>query len=89
MVKVINMSHVLQKGIRIMKNLGPLHAVVVALVVVGAVNWGLHAYDPSLNVVSMLLGQWPMAEKAAYYAVALSGLLLAYCTLSCRSSCKS
>ena len=46
------------------------------LVLVGALNWGLHALG--YNVVEMLLSSWPMAVSIAYYAVGISAALLAY-----------
>ena len=49
--------------------------VTFTLVIVGALNWGLAAFD--YNVVHMLLGAYDMAEKAVYVLVALSGLYLA------------
>jgi uncharacterized membrane protein YuzA (DUF378 family) len=41
-----------------------LHMVTFILLVVGGVNWGLSALG--FNIVSMLLGTWPMVEKAVY-----------------------
>lgn len=42
------------------------------LLVVGGLNWGLYAFD--YNLVEMLLGSWPMVEKAVYVLVGLSAL---------------
>lgn len=46
------------------------------LVVIGAVNWGLAAFD--FNLVNMLVGSWPVVEKAVYVLVAISGVYLAF-----------
>lgn len=46
------------------------------LVIVGAVNWGLYAFD--FNLVNMLLGAWPVVEKAVYVLVGVSGVYLAF-----------
>ena len=52
-----------------MKN---LHIVAFILLVVGGLNWGLSALG--YNLVTMLLGMWPMAEKAVYLLVAVSAV---------------
>lgn len=44
------------------------------LVIVGALNWGLVAVNPTWNVVSMLLGAWPSVEMLVYALVGLSAL---------------
>ena len=51
------------------------------LVIVGAINWGLYGLGMLLggdgwNLVSMLLGTWPMVENVVYVLVGLSGLML-------------
>lgn len=52
-----------------------LHYAAFLLVVVGALNWGLVGlFD--LNLVTWLLGSWPMVEKVVYVLVGLSGLWL-------------
>ena len=44
------------------------------LVVVGALNWGLvGAFD--FNLVSKLVGTWPVVEKVVYVLVGLSALV--------------
>lgn len=43
------------------------------LVVVGALNWGLVGLF-EFNLVSMLLGSWPMLERVVYILVGLSGV---------------
>lgn len=52
-----------------------LHMVSFVLVVVGALNWGLVGLF-NLNLVMMLLGSWPMVEKAVYVLVGLSAVYL-------------
>lgn len=51
--------------------------VATLLVVVGALNWGLMALL-NLNLVSTVLGAWPLVEKVVYVLVGLSGLWLLY-----------
>ncbi len=55
-----------------MKN---LHMVVFALVVVGAINWGLVGLA-DFNLVSMLFGAGSGLEKIVYILVGLSGVYL-------------
>lgn len=49
-----------------------LHMVTFILLVVGGLNWGLTAFN--YNLVQMLLGSWPMLEKAVYLLVGLSAV---------------
>ena len=52
-----------------------LHVIAFILVVVGGLNWGLvGAFD--FNLVSKLLGAWPMVEKIVYVLVGLSAIVL-------------
>ncbi len=44
------------------------------LVVVGALNWGLVAINPTWNVVNMLVGSWPMVERVVYGLVGVAGV---------------
>lgn len=44
------------------------------LVWVGALNWGLVGLF-NFNLVTALIGQWPMVEKAVYILVGASALL--------------
>lgn len=58
------------------------HFVLVALVVVGAVNWGLHAFgynavDALSNFVNSLLKMDLQLNKIIYVVVALAGIMLA------------
>ncbi len=51
-----------------------LHMIAFVLVIVGGLNWGLYALG--YNLVSMLVGSWPMVEKAVYVLVGLSAVYL-------------
>lgn len=53
-----------------------LHIVAFALVIIGGLNWGLVGLF-NFNVVTTLLGSWPMAVQAVYVLVGLSAVLLA------------
>lgn len=53
-----------------------LHMVAFLLVVVGAVNWGLVGLF-QYNLVTMLLGSWPVVENVVYVLVGASGVYLA------------
>ena len=48
------------------------------LVIIGALNWGLVGLGSflgqDLNVVSMLVGAWPVVENVVYVLVGLSGV---------------
>ncbi|HLD71467.1 MAG TPA: DUF378 domain-containing protein [Candidatus Peribacteraceae bacterium] len=56
----------------------PVGTVGTILVIVGALNWGLIGLgdflQKDLNVVSMLLGAWPMVESVVYVLVGLAGV---------------
>ncbi|MBI5078218.1 MAG: DUF378 domain-containing protein [Candidatus Yonathbacteria bacterium] len=54
-----------------------LHMIAFMLVVVGGVNWGLVGIDPSYNLVTMLLGGFPVIEQVVYILVGLSAVYLA------------
>ncbi len=53
-----------------------LHMTAFALVIVGALNWGLVGLM-DLNLVAMVLGSWPMAVQIVYVLVGVSGLYIA------------
>jgi len=57
------------------KMLCPAHKVAAALVLVGALNWGLVG-GFNWNLVNALLGNWPMAEKVVYILVGLSAVAM-------------
>jgi uncharacterized membrane protein YuzA (DUF378 family) len=48
------------------------------LVIVGGVNWGLIAINPSLNLVEMFLGSYPMIMRTVYGLVGASSLFQVY-----------
>lgn len=52
-----------------------LHIITFVLVIVGALNWGLYAFG--YNLVSMLVGNWPVVEQVVYILVGLSAIYLA------------
>lgn len=55
-----------------------LHMVAWVLVMIGAVNWGLvgigEFMGSNLNVVNMLLGNWPTVEAIVYVLVGASAV---------------
>lgn len=51
-----------------------LHGIAFALVIIGGLNWGLTALG--YNLVSWLLGSWPMVEKVVYILVGFSAVYL-------------
>lgn len=70
-----------------------LHTVAFVLVIIGGLNWGLVGLSALANggmmgggnVVSMLVGQWPMVESLVYVLVGLSAIKL---VLSHKKDCK-
>jgi uncharacterized membrane protein YuzA (DUF378 family) len=65
-----------------------LHMIAFVLVVVGGLNWGLvGAFE--FNLVTKLLGSWPMIETIVYVLVGLSALLLAFTHKSDCKTCES
>ncbi|KKT59383.1 MAG: hypothetical protein UW54_C0027G0005 [Parcubacteria group bacterium GW2011_GWC1_44_26] len=54
-----------------------LHVIAFVLVIVGGINWGLVGINPSYNLVSMLVGGWPVVEQVVYILVGLSAIYLA------------
>lgn len=53
-----------------------VHMVAYALVIVGALNWGLVGLF-NFNLVTALLGTMPMLEKAIYVLVGVSAVVSA------------
>jgi hypothetical protein len=49
-----------------------LHKVTYALVIIGALNWLLTAFN--YNLVEMLLGSWPSVVMIVYVLVGLSAI---------------
>lgn len=62
----------------------PLHMLTYILVIVGALNWGLMGFF-GFNLVSTLLGGYPMLEKLVYMLVGLSAV---YDFMMHKSYCK-
>jgi len=60
-----------------------LHMITWILLVIGGLNWLLTALG--FNVVSMLLGSWPMVEKLIYILVGLSAV---YEIVTHKQNCK-
>lgn len=52
----------------------PLHNLTYALVIVGALNWGLVGLF-NFNLVNTLLGSYAMLEKLVYILVGLSAVI--------------
>lgn len=50
-----------------------MHKTAYALVVVGALNWGLVGLF-NFNLVSAIFGMWPMLEKLVYILIGLSAI---------------
>lgn len=62
-----------------------LHTITFILIVVGALNWGLvGAFE--FNLVTKILGSWPMLEKLVYILV---GLAAVYELVTHKTSCKA
>lgn len=57
-----------------------LHGISFALVIIGALNWGLVAVgtymDKNFNIVNLLLGAWPSVETLVYLLVGLAAIFL-------------
>lgn len=61
-----------------MSSLNALGKIAWVLVIVGALNWGLVGINTEWNVVSMLVGAWPIVLKIVYLLVGLSALVLLF-----------
>ncbi len=61
-----------------------VHMVAFLLLVVGGLNWGLWALF-GFNLVSVLLGSWPMVEKLVYILVGVSAV---YIGVTHKGDCK-
>ncbi len=57
-----------------------LHGITFALVIIGALNWGLIALGSYMgnnwNVVNLLLGSWSGVESLVYLLVGVSAVVL-------------
>lgn len=67
--------------------MGTLCKLSFVLMVIGALNWGLVAIDPTWNVVELLLGQWPVVARVVYGLVGLAGVYSLVGMLGCKD-CK-
>lgn len=65
-----------------------IHKTAYALVIVGALNWGLIGFF-NYNLVSMVFGSWPMLEKLIYILVGLSAIYEATIHMSYCGCCES
>jgi uncharacterized membrane protein YuzA (DUF378 family) len=63
-----------------------VHKVAWALVIVGALNWGLVGIL-NFNLVSTIFGSWPMVVRVVYVLVGLSAVSMFFCG-SCKG-CKT
>lgn len=63
-----------------MGKMNTLDNVVKTLVIVGAINWGLHAYD--WNIVDKVLGLGSTPAMVVYVLVGLAGLKMLYDTFN-------
>lgn len=64
----------LEKGVR---EMGSYKQVMMALVVLGAINWGLVGVV-GVNVVSAVLGEGSILERIVYVLIGLSGAMMAW-----------
>ena len=59
-----------------------VHMIAFLLMAVGGINWGLiglgEFFDGDWNVVSMLLGAWPMVEALVYLLVGVSTVYILF-----------
>lgn len=67
--------------------------VAMILTVVGGINWGLVGLGmllgKNLNLVSMLLGNWPTVEAVVYLLVGVSALCVGYGHMAKKCTCKA
>lgn len=61
-----------------------LHKIAYVLVLIGALNWGLVAFN--FNLVETLLGSWPSVVMLVYVLVGLSAV---YEAVTHKSNCKN
>jgi uncharacterized membrane protein YuzA (DUF378 family) len=61
-----------------MKPFQVLYLLCLVLVLVGAINWGLVAYDPKWNVAEKIVGEKPENTQYIYYTIAASALVVAF-----------
>lgn len=68
-----------------------VHQVARALVLIGALNWGLVAIDPSWDLVGMIFGgQTMIGARIVFGLVGISAFLMLFvgkCCMKCRENC--
>ena len=75
------------------KNMCALCWVACALVIIGAINWGLVGLGwlvgsgANWNVVNLLLGQWMMVEAIVYILVGVAGIYKLFLYGKCCGKC--
>lgn len=66
-----------------------LHSITFILAIVGALNWGLVGvssfFGSNWNLVTLLLGSWPVVENIVYVLVGASAV---YLVVSHKATCK-
>ncbi len=65
-----------------------LHKIAFILVIIGGVNWGLVAIDPSWDLVKMILGG-TMLDKLVYALVGVSAIYIAVTHKAQCADCKA
>lgn len=66
-----------------------LHKIAWVLLVVGGLNWGLVAWDPSYNLIAMIFGDPSMtmaSSRIVYGLVGLSAVVLLFGSRCCMGS---
>lgn len=67
--------------------------IVWILIVIGGLNWGLQGLGmligTNLNVVSLILGSWPMVEAIVYVVVGLATLMKLFGKCGCGGKCEA
>lgn len=51
-----------------------MNILALILVIIGALNWGLVAIDPSANLVDLIFGPNSVGAKIIYAIIALAGI---------------
>lgn len=54
-----------------------VHMAAFSLLVVGGLNWGIYGLFDGLNVVSAVVGSWPVIERIVYVLVGVSAVYIA------------
>lgn len=67
------------------KKCGVLGWICLILVVIGGINWGLIGLF-SFNLVSFLVGHWPIVERLVYILVGIAAIIMIFLACKCCSS---